>query len=325
MRYDFPIPYGWYCIGFSNELQAGEVKALKYFDKDLVLFRTESGQSALLDAYCPHLGAHLGIGGKVDGDSIACPFHGWQFNAAGECTAVPYASQIPPKIQGKETIQPFPVQEQSGVIWAWYHPEGVEPLFELEEVPEFQSDEWTDMEVRDWAINTIIQETGENGVDKAHFLYVHASTSLPEGEITVEGHRRRTDITMQTTAMDDYTDEDVSSTQGHLISTNIGPGQTVQHYDAFFKTTMMGTITPIDKENIHLRFCFTQPTASTPECCAMAMAPSANIASGSASSTPERTATRPILPSHREQPRLTYQSQHPSSMLDGLPAPLVFL
>ncbi len=90
MRYEFPIPYGWYCVGFSGELASGAVKALKYFNEDLVLFRTKNGVAALLNAYCPHLGAHLGVGGKVQGESIACPFHGWQFNAAGECMAVPY-------------------------------------------------------------------------------------------------------------------------------------------------------------------------------------------------------------------------------------------
>jgi phenylpropionate dioxygenase-like ring-hydroxylating dioxygenase large terminal subunit len=265
MRYDFPIPYGWYCVGLTGELAPGDVKPLQYFGEDLVLFRTASGEAALLDAYCPHLGAHLGVGGKVDGESIACPFHGWQFNTGGECTAVPYASRMPPGVQDKKTVHNYVVEEQNGFIWAWYHPHGTGPLFDLEDVAEFDSDDWTDMEVRDWTINTIIQETGENGVDKAHFVYVHASTNLPDGEITVEGHQRRTDITMDTTAMDDYSDEDFSATRGHLLSINNGPGQTIQHYNAFFKTTMMGTVTPVDREHIHLRFCFTQPRAATPD------------------------------------------------------------
>ena len=59
-----------------------------------VAFRTEQGKAAILDAYCPHLGAHLAIGGKVVGNCIECPFHGWQFRAQdGQCTAVPYAKK----------------------------------------------------------------------------------------------------------------------------------------------------------------------------------------------------------------------------------------
>jgi phenylpropionate dioxygenase-like ring-hydroxylating dioxygenase large terminal subunit len=265
MRYGLPIPYGWYCVGFSKDLEAGDVVPLQYFGEELVLFRTQSGEAAVLDAFCPHLGAHLGYGGKVEGESIACPFHGWQFDGTGACTCVPYAKQIPPRAQGGGVVRRYPVTESNGVIWAWYHPEAADPLWEVEYVPEFESDEWSDMEVHEWTINTIVQETGENAVDVAHFLYVHASTSMPAGDIVIEKHRRTTDIKMMTRAMDGFSEEEIGETQGHLISISIGPGQTVQHYDVFFKTTMMGTITPIDDQSIKLRFCFTQPAAATPE------------------------------------------------------------
>jgi phenylpropionate dioxygenase-like ring-hydroxylating dioxygenase large terminal subunit len=123
-RYPYPIPFGWYAIGFSEDLKVGEVKPAKYFGKELVVFRTESGEAKVLDAYCPHLGAHLGHGGKVHGESIACPFHGWQFNGAGQCTAVPYAKNMPPKVAGgKQAIYAYPVVEKSQMIWCWYHPE----------------------------------------------------------------------------------------------------------------------------------------------------------------------------------------------------------
>ena len=85
-RYDLPIPFGWYAVSLSHELAVGEVKPVEYFNRELVVFRTEGGEAKVLDAYCPHLGAHLGHGGTVKGESIACPFHGWQFNGEGECT-----------------------------------------------------------------------------------------------------------------------------------------------------------------------------------------------------------------------------------------------
>jgi phenylpropionate dioxygenase-like ring-hydroxylating dioxygenase large terminal subunit len=67
---DWPFevfPTGWYQIGYSAELAPGEVRPVTYFDTDLVLFRTESGQVSLLGAFCSHLGAHLGHGGTVKG------------------------------------------------------------------------------------------------------------------------------------------------------------------------------------------------------------------------------------------------------------------
>ena len=38
------IPFGWYVVDYSNELNPGDVKAVRYFGQDQVLFRTESGE-----------------------------------------------------------------------------------------------------------------------------------------------------------------------------------------------------------------------------------------------------------------------------------------
>ena len=91
-----PIPNGWFAVAFSKELVDGEVKRVRYFGEELVLFRTRSGRAAVLDAYCPHLGAHLAEGGRVVGESVRCPFHGWQWDADGNCAAIPYCKRIPP-------------------------------------------------------------------------------------------------------------------------------------------------------------------------------------------------------------------------------------
>lgn len=56
------------------------------------MFRAQSGKAHVVDAYCPHLGANLAVGGRVLGDCIECPFHGWQFQGSdGKCVKVPYA------------------------------------------------------------------------------------------------------------------------------------------------------------------------------------------------------------------------------------------
>ncbi|HCS26716.1 MAG TPA: iron-sulfur cluster-binding protein, Rieske family, partial [Spongiibacteraceae bacterium] len=50
------IPFGWYQVAYSHELVAGDSRGIRYFGKELVLFRTQSGEAHVLDAYCPHLG-----------------------------------------------------------------------------------------------------------------------------------------------------------------------------------------------------------------------------------------------------------------------------
>ena len=64
----------------------------------------------MFDAYCPHLGAHLGRGGKVIGTDLQCPFHAWQFNGDGKCVRVPYANKIPAKAE----VKSWPVLERNG-------------------------------------------------------------------------------------------------------------------------------------------------------------------------------------------------------------------
>ena len=76
-RSPFPVPFGWFCVGYPEDFPTGEPKALFYFDRHLVAWRDETGELHVQDPFCPHLGAHLGHGGKVEGCEIVCPFHGW--------------------------------------------------------------------------------------------------------------------------------------------------------------------------------------------------------------------------------------------------------
>lgn len=167
-RFPMPIPFGWFFVHYADELAAGEVRAVRYFARDLVLFRGEDGTPGLLDAYCPHLGAHLGKGGVVQGDTIECPFHAWRFNAEGFCTAIPYAKRMIPRAKREPLTRAYPVVERDGVLWAWYHPEGVAPMFEVTEHPEFTDPAWDQLR-REWTFASNPQEIAENGVDVAHF------------------------------------------------------------------------------------------------------------------------------------------------------------
>ena len=80
-RYPFSMPFGWYQVMYPEDLLPGETKALYYFDRHLVAWRDMLGQAHVMDAFCPHLGAHLGHGGAVEECEIKCPFHGWKFDA----------------------------------------------------------------------------------------------------------------------------------------------------------------------------------------------------------------------------------------------------
>ena len=67
------IPNGWFSVATTRELKPGRVLEKRYFGREWVLWRAGSGAPVMQDAYCPHLGAHLGAG-KVRGDRLRCPF-----------------------------------------------------------------------------------------------------------------------------------------------------------------------------------------------------------------------------------------------------------
>lgn len=88
-----PFPNGWYGILESSQLRDGEATFVSCLGEHLVVFRTKNHKVYILDAYCPHLGANLGIGGRVIDDCIECPFHQWSFRGSdGICTNIPYST-----------------------------------------------------------------------------------------------------------------------------------------------------------------------------------------------------------------------------------------
>ncbi|WP_169816355.1 Rieske 2Fe-2S domain-containing protein [Nocardia miyunensis] len=170
------FPTGWYQIGYSAELARGEVKAAKYFDRELVMFRTESGALSLLDAYCPHLGAHLGYGGAVRGECIECPFHGWQWRRDGGLGKIPYDTDAERRVG----ISAWPVREQAGLMLTWYDAFGREPFWEWPGITEF-FDEDTFYPVYPQGADhigvrkIIPQSPVENTPDFEHFMWVHGA------------------------------------------------------------------------------------------------------------------------------------------------------
>ncbi|MBV6622519.1 MAG: Rieske (2Fe-2S) protein [Rivularia sp. (in: Bacteria)] len=187
MKSRFPFtsfPNGWFCIAYSHELSAKQVIPLHYFDRDLVLFRSEDGIAHVLDAYCPHLGAHLGHGGQVKGEKIQCPFHGWCFDGKGQCLDIPYANKIPLKVQ----IQSWLVKEVNGLILVWYHTHGEKPTWEIPELPEYTCSQWTSFRtVGQWKIRSHVQDINENALDTAHLQYLHGVDSVKGKSLHKEG------------------------------------------------------------------------------------------------------------------------------------------
>ncbi len=176
------FPMGWFSVSRSHELAVGEVQQVKAFDRDMALYRTRSGVAVLQDAYCPHLGANLGVDGRVVGESIRCPFHGWRFATDGNCVEIPYCEEIPDRAQ----IRIWPTQEKNGEIYIWYHPENTAPQWELPEFPELGDPDWTTPRYAEFLVPAHVQDIAENSCDPVHFQHVHRQPDVPPSTVTIE-------------------------------------------------------------------------------------------------------------------------------------------
>lgn len=167
---------GWFAVAFCHELTPGKVLRRQVGSRQLVVFRTEGGTAAVLDAYCPHLGAHLGAGGTVRGDHLRCPFHGFAFNEHGQCVGTPYGSGKTAHLKTRA----YSVREAFGAVLCYVSADESEPKWELfsEGPEENDSTTWEKPATQQWRLRTSVQDLYENTVDVAHFEAVHGYSSV---------------------------------------------------------------------------------------------------------------------------------------------------
>lgn len=176
----------WYAVEFGHIVTSSPVQ-VRVFDQDLVLYRDSAGNIVCHSDICVHRGGSL-AGGKVIGNCVQCPYHGWQFDQSGACTMIP-ANKVGSPIPKKARVDNYPVVERYGYVFVFLGdlPEDERPpiaeLPLLDVVPHAAAlgnriiqGEFT------WKAN--YERVIENGVDAAHAPFVH-STSFGNPESPV--------------------------------------------------------------------------------------------------------------------------------------------
>ena len=198
---EFTFPRGWLMVAASDKLGPRPIEA-QFCGHDVVLYRGESGRAVMLDAYCPHMGAHLAVGGSgatahhgahVVGDCIRCPNHGWRFGPDGRCVDIPYAPIAIPAGMG---VRAWQVQEWAGCVFAWHDSEAGAPTYDLPALPQWHDPRWMRWQISavpEMAVHPI--ELAEHGVDKIHNANVHGHDRLVGHRVTFDGHRACTEST----------------------------------------------------------------------------------------------------------------------------------
>jgi phenylpropionate dioxygenase-like ring-hydroxylating dioxygenase large terminal subunit len=168
--------------------------AVQLLEQDLVLWRASEGQAQAWEDRCPHRGAKLSLG-RLHNNRLECAYHGWQFDAQGQCQHVPALPQFTPP--PTHCAKSFEVQEAYGLVW-------VRLVSSTSELPAFAGEH--DARLRKvncgpYTVQTSAPRIVENFLDMSHFGFVH------EGWLGDRAH----------TAMLDY---EVKKTATGILATN---------------------------------------------------------------------------------------------------------
>jgi len=249
---DIGFPFGWYPVMMSNELEVGVVKPLRYFSRELAIWRGEDGKPRMLDAFCKHLGAHMGHGGKVHGNMLECPFHAWRYDGdEGAVKEIPYSESIPPRVQ-KKCTRNWHLTEANQFIWMWYHPDDEPPMYDVQHLEECSDPDWTPYEKCEWTMWGNIQNMAENGVDFAHFKFIHGTPNVPEAELEFEEWTRKGIIRSKLGTPQ-------GEVNGVISSIAVGPGQSWVRFEGICETLLLACITPVEEDQLDVRYYYTQP------------------------------------------------------------------
>ena len=148
-------------------------------------------------------------------------------------------------------MRSWAVTEINSAIYVWFHNQGEAPQWELEAIAQFDDVEnWEYFERRRWQIKSRNQEMAENSVDKAHFKYVHHTQNVPPlsgGPDAEKPHILRL-----------FGENEMTSKRGNvdgtLTITEWGFGLSTTKFTGFVETLLLSGVTPIDEENVDVRF-----------------------------------------------------------------------
>jgi 5,5'-dehydrodivanillate O-demethylase len=110
----------WQPIAALAQLDEAPVLRVRLLGEDLVLFRDTRGKLGLVGDRCAHRLVELELGYPVE-NGLRCPYHGWTYDATGQCVEQPAEPAGSPFCQ-KIRIKAYPVQELAGLVFAYAGP-----------------------------------------------------------------------------------------------------------------------------------------------------------------------------------------------------------
>ncbi len=176
----------WLPLAAQGDLVTGRCLAVPHFEQGLVLWQGSDGPVAF-DDRCPHRGARLSLG-RVQADTLECPYHGWRFAADGRCVAVPAVPAFRPP--ATHAARAWRVVARHGLLWAAAaQAPQAEPFAPptLHELPRKR------VLCGPFDVATSAPRVVENFLDTAHFGFVHEGWLGARDHVTVPDYQVQAD------------------------------------------------------------------------------------------------------------------------------------
>ncbi len=162
----------WHPLALSSSVAPGTAKAVRLLGEDLALYRGESGAPHLIVNRCAHRLTKLHTG-WIEGEMLRCMYHGWKYDATGQCTERPAER---PGSEAGIRITAYPVHEYCGFIFAWLG-EGAPPAFDLLRKAAFEKKNVLLFQRNEiWPCNWL--QHAENSLDALHVSFAHQIGSV---------------------------------------------------------------------------------------------------------------------------------------------------
>jgi phenylpropionate dioxygenase-like ring-hydroxylating dioxygenase large terminal subunit len=195
----FPDPQAlrscWHPVAYADTLGTDPLRVV-LFGEALVLWRDSGGAAHVLRDLCIHRGTALSLG-RVVGDQLMCPYHGWRYGSDGVCKAIPQLED-PTRVPGKARVPSHRCQERYGLLWVALD----EPRWPLPEVPELESpQDWQVVPCGPFSWASDASRQVENFTDFGHFPWVHPGLLgdperpvVPNYSVEIDDHVLRYDV-----------------------------------------------------------------------------------------------------------------------------------
>lgn len=177
----------WMAVAESKDI----VDPTKVFvlGHELVLWRDSKGIRAFKNL-CIHRGTALSLG-SVQNDELICPYHGWRYDGAGQCTHIPAQPDLP--IPTKARAFNYHCQEKYGLVWVCLG----EPSQDVPSFLEADDASYHTIVCGPYVVNAEAPRIIENFLDVSHLMWVHEGfLGVPEHATIPEYHVHEKDGTL---------------------------------------------------------------------------------------------------------------------------------